>query len=85
MRKLRKRDPFGVLMRWILTLKDHAIGLVYITALPRKRADGVAYKLQEIFGVLGFPWIFHTDNGKEFTAKCVLEILRMMNPKTFLQ
>jgi hypothetical protein len=80
MRKLRKRDPFGVLMQWILTLKDHATGLVYLTALPRKRADGVAYKLQEIFGVLGFPRIFHTDNGKEFTAKVVLEFLRMMNP-----
>jgi hypothetical protein len=80
MRKLRKRDPFGVLMRWILTLKDHSTGLVYLTALPRKRADGVAYKLQEIFGVLGYPRIFHTDNGKEFTAKVVLEFLRMMNP-----
>jgi hypothetical protein len=50
------------------------------TALPRKRADGVAYKLQEISGVLGFPRIFHTDNGKEFTAKLVLQFLRMMNP-----
>ena len=49
MRKLRKRDPFGVLMQWILTLKDHSTGLVYLTVLPRKRADGVAYKLQEIF------------------------------------
>jgi hypothetical protein len=28
--KLRKRDPFGVLMRWILTLKDHATALVYL-------------------------------------------------------
>ncbi len=54
--------------------------MVYLTALPRKRANGVAYKLQEIFGVLGFPRIFHTDNGKEFTAKVVLEFLRMMNP-----
>ena len=80
MRKPKKRDPFGVLMRWILTLKDHSTGLVYLTALPRKRADGVAYKLQEIFGVLGYPRIFHTDNGKEFTAKVVLEFLRMMNP-----
>jgi len=80
MRKLRKRDPFGILMRWIMTVKDHATGLVYLTALPRKRAECVAYKLQEIFGVIGFPRIFHTDNGKEFTAKVVLQILRMLNP-----
>jgi hypothetical protein len=26
MRKLRKRNPYGVLMRWIVTIKDHATG-----------------------------------------------------------
>ena len=41
--KLRKRDPFGVLMRWIMTVKDHATGLTYICALPRKTAKCVAY------------------------------------------
>jgi hypothetical protein len=40
----------------------------------------VAYKLQEIFGVIGFPKIFHTNNGKEFTAKVVIKILCKMNP-----
>jgi hypothetical protein len=79
-RKLRKRDPFGLLMRWIMTLKDHATGFIYLCALPRKRANLVAYKLQEIFGVIGYPKIFHTDNGKEFTGKVVLKFLRMLNP-----
>ena len=79
-RRLRKRDPFGVLMRWVMTLKDHATGLTCICALPRKQAHLVAYKLQEIFGMIGYPKIFHTDNGKEFTAKCVLELLRHLNP-----
>jgi hypothetical protein len=59
--KLRKRDPFGVLMHWILTLKDHATSLVYLCALPRKRANLIAYKLQEIFGIIGYPMIFHTE------------------------
>ncbi len=49
---LRKHDPFGVLMRWVLTIKDHATGLIYLCALPRKYPDLVAYKLQEIFGVI---------------------------------
>jgi hypothetical protein len=79
-RRLRKRDPFGVLMRWLMTLKDHATGLTYICALPRKQAHLVAYKLQEIFGIIGYPKIFHTDNGKEFTAVYVLELLRHLNP-----
>jgi hypothetical protein len=79
-RKLRKRDPFGVLMRWVMTLKDHATGLTHICALPRKRPMLIAYKLQEIFGLLGYPKIFHTDNGKEFTASLILEFLRQLNP-----
>jgi hypothetical protein len=77
---LRKHDPFGVLMRWVLTTKDHATGLMYLCALPRKCPDLIAYKLQEIFGVIGYPKIFYTDNGKEFTAKFILQFLCAMNP-----
>ena len=79
-RKLRKRDPFGVLMRWMMSLKDKATRLTYICALPRKRPKLVAYKLQEIFGLIGYPKIFHIDNGKEFTSKLILEFLRLLNP-----
>ena len=63
-----------------MTLKDHATGLIHICALPRKRPDLIAYKLQEIFGLIGYPKIFHTDNGKEFTAKLVLQFLWQLNP-----
>ena len=79
-RKLRKRDPVGVLMRWVVTIKDHSTGLTYLCALPRKRPHLIAYKLQEIFGIIGYPKIFHTDNGKEFTAKVVLNRLTAMVP-----
>ncbi len=61
--RLRKKDPFGVLTSWVIILKDCAIRLIYICALPRKQAHLVAYKLQEIFGLIGYPKIFHTDNG----------------------
>ncbi len=67
-------------MHWVMTLKDHATGLAHICALPRKQAHLIAYKLQEIFGFIGYPKIFHTDNGKEFTAKCVLQFLWNLNP-----
>ncbi len=30
--------------------------------------------------MIGYPKIFHTDNGKEFTAKLILQFLRAMNP-----
>jgi hypothetical protein len=78
--KLRKRVPFGVLMHWILTLKDHATALVYLCTLPRKRANLISYKLQELFGIIGYPMIFHTNNRKKFTAKVVLEFLWDLNP-----
>ncbi len=67
-------------MWWIMTVKNHLTGFIYLTALPRKRAKCVAYKLQENFGVIGFPMIFHTNNGKEFTAKVVIKFLCKMNP-----
>ena len=41
----------------------------------------VAYKLQEFFGVIGYPIIFHTDNGKEFTAKVILRLRRVVDAK----
>jgi hypothetical protein len=64
-RKLRKQDPFGVLMGWVMTIKDHATGLMYLIALPRKRPKLVVYKLQEYFGLIGYQKIFHTDKGKK--------------------
>jgi len=67
-------------MRWVLTIKDHATGLMYLCALPRKRPDLIAYKLQETFGLIGYPKIFHTDNGKEFTAKSIIKFLHHLNP-----
>jgi hypothetical protein len=67
-------------MRWVLTIQDHATGLMYLCALPWKIPDLFAYKLQEIFGLIGHPKIFHTDNAKEFTAKLILQFLCAMNP-----
>ena len=79
-RKMRKRDPFGVLMRWIVTVKDHSTGFTHVSAIPRKTAHFVAHRLQEVFGLIGYPSIFHTDNGKEFTARKILKFLRDINP-----
>ena len=50
-------------MRWILVIMDCATGFIYLWALPRKRANLVAYKLQEIVGGIGYPKIMHSDNG----------------------
>ena len=70
-------------MRWILTVKDHSTGLIYLSCLPRKAARFVAYELERYFGFVGYPQIFHTDNGKEFVAKKVIELLKKNNPHCY--
>ncbi len=60
MRTMRKKDVYGVMQCWIMTVKDHSTGLVYLTALPRKTAVSVAAELEKYFGFVGYPHIFHT-------------------------
>jgi hypothetical protein len=60
MRTIRRRDVYGHMQRWIMTVKDHSTGLIYLTALPRKMAKYVATELEKYFGFVGYPSIFHT-------------------------
>ncbi len=57
MRTMRKKDEYRVMQRWIMTVKDHSTGLVYLTPLPRKTAMFVAAKLEKYFGFVGYPHI----------------------------
>ena len=60
MRSMRKRDVYGQMQRWIMTVKDHSTGLVYLCALPRKRATFVAADLEKFFRFIGYPEFFYT-------------------------
>ena len=80
MRKKRMRNIYGVMQRWIMTIKDHATGITYIKSLPKKKAKYVAHELDHIFGFIGYPTIFHTDNGKEFVANVIIQMLKENNP-----
>jgi hypothetical protein len=79
MRAREAPDVYGNSMKWILTLKDHFTQLTYLAPLPRKKAEYVAYELDRIFGLIGYPAIFHTDNGTEFTANEILTLLKRYN------
>ena len=57
MRTIRRRDVYGHMMRWIMTVKDHSTGLIYLVALPRKKANYVAAELEKYFGFVGYPGI----------------------------
>ncbi len=67
-----------------MTVKDHSTGLVYLAALPKKKAEIVASELEKHFGFAGFPHILHTDNGKEFIATLVVEMMMRHNPDCFI-
>ena len=60
MRTMRKMDVYGVMQCWIMTIKDHSTGLVYLATRPRKTAKFVANELEKYFGFVGYPHIFHT-------------------------
>jgi hypothetical protein len=60
MQTMRKRDVYGQMQRWIMTVKDHSTGLVYLCALPQKKAPFVAAELEKFFDFVGYPEIFHT-------------------------
>jgi hypothetical protein len=67
--KFARENQYGVLMKWVMVVKDHFIGLCYIEALPRNTPLFVGLALDKIFSFMGYPKILHTDNGKEFTGK----------------
>ncbi len=60
MRAMRKRDIYGNMQRWIMTVKDHLTGLVYPCALPQKKAIFDAVEWEKYFGFIGYPKIFHS-------------------------
>jgi transposase InsO family protein len=64
------------MMQYVVVCKDHLTGFVAAACIPRKRASFVAFVLQDIFSLVGYPSIFHTDNGKEFMGEAVVQLLQ---------
>jgi hypothetical protein len=60
MRTMQKMEVYGVMQHWIMTIKDHSTGLVYLAVLPRKTAEFVVNELEKYFGFVGYRHIFHT-------------------------
>ncbi len=60
MQTIRKRDVYGQMQHWIMTVKDHLTGLVFLCMLPWKKVKFVAAKLEKLFGFFSYPKIFHT-------------------------
>jgi hypothetical protein len=63
-------------------MKDRFSCLVYAVPLPSKSPQHVARELRHIFYVLGYPLIWHTDNGKDF-GQAVLDDVKEYNPLAY--
>ncbi|GFR27971.1 SCAN domain-containing protein 3 [Trichonephila clavata] len=54
--------------------QDHLTKFVILKSLTSKRAEEVAYNLEEIFTLLGAPSILQSVNGREFANNGVTSL-----------
>ena len=80
MRKFARPNVYGVVQNWIMTVKDHFSGFTALFSIPQKKAEYVAHELEKYFGLVGYPTIFQTDNGNEFVARQLLDMIAEINP-----
>lgn len=61
--------------KWLLNYQDHGTKFLYLRPLKSKMALEVALELMKIFLEQGAPHILQSDNGREFTADIVKQLL----------
>jgi hypothetical protein len=69
-------DHNSVTMKYLMTVKDHFSRYIWLRPLAQKESRLVAAELRHLFHEIGFPLIFHTDNGTEFISKKVYDLLK---------
>lgn len=63
--------------KWLLNYQDHSTKFIHLRPLCSKKASGVATELLKIFLEFGAPYILQSDNGKEFTANIIEEMVKL--------
>ncbi|XP_031332774.1 KRAB-A domain-containing protein 2-like [Photinus pyralis] len=63
--------------KFIMVYQDHLTTFVLLRPLQSKRAEEVAYQLNDIFLTLGAPCILQSDNGREFVNKVISEVTQL--------
>jgi transposase InsO family protein len=63
--------------KYICHVHDHFSRFSWARAMTTKQAKEVALFLFEIFTTFGAPLILHSDNGKEFVANIIHELLKL--------
>ncbi|XP_041366789.1 KRAB-A domain-containing protein 2-like [Gigantopelta aegis] len=60
--------------KWIIVYQNHLTKCCVLCPLTSERAAEVAFRLMDIFLLLGAPQILQSDNGSEFTASVITEL-----------
>lgn len=63
--------------KWLLNYQDHATKFLHLRPLRSKQASEVALEVLFIFLEFGAPYILQSDNGREFTAKVLEEVVKL--------
>lgn len=63
--------------KWLMNYQDHATKFLHLRPLKSKKAAEVAMELLKIFLEFGAPFILQSDNGREFTAHVIEELVSM--------
>ena len=63
--------------KWIMVYLDHLSKFCILRPLSSKRAAEVAFQLLDIFLLIGAPHVLQSDNGSEFTAAVLNEIMQL--------
>lgn len=63
--------------KWLLQYQDHLTKFCFLRPLKSKQAKEVAIEILKIFLEVGCPHILQSDNGGEFTASVLKEIVSL--------
>lgn len=63
--------------KFILNYQDHLTKFVMLRPLKTKTALEVASNLMDIFTIFSAPSILHSDNGREFVNKVIIELTNL--------
>jgi len=63
--------------KWVMNYQDHVTKYLYLRPLTSKRTTKAAHELLNNFLEQGTPQILQSDNGQEFTAKIIEELVEL--------
>jgi hypothetical protein len=75
-----KMNAFGV-MNWVVIVRDHFTGIVFLDCIPRKTPNFVALVLDRAFGYMGYPQTMTICDGLQSDSQMLICLLKETNPQ----